>query len=516
MDLESEADDEGENREEMSSLEYFEPEDFKCPLEPEADDESTEEMSLEYFEPEDFKCVLSASESEPDPIIEISSDSEEESGPSQSQSVPTPSYLLGLNERRQSALLEGRMFPREDSVGHVPDGPSRPKEVQGRNQSDLLQEVLAKRPKRKKASSVPTTEEPPCPASTSTSRFSSSEWTVETVGNQHFIPCPECRQRVHIAGRSSLTDHIARSHPDKTWDPLKYNRHCQLCLPWSRRGSPKYGRFLIYEISAHVSTKHKINLSGPVASNTKNLSRPVVPNTKEIKCPECQMTIKRTGVQPELNNARALLDHLKTAHGMFKRPITNVWMVLSGTYDSFVKCKECADTIVRISNLARHFSKCHPGAEVDGGSCGRCNRRVLKKDLQAHLNCSPPVGVDNLRVEHHRPIPNLVNPAGQPTSHPSRKPSDVSSNIESPSTSRGKRKGQQLESEISPEKRARIVKEVLEERITISEIAKKYNRSVDSIRGWVREAAGHQLPESCKRFQFFLLLKNALCIILQY
>ena len=40
MDLESEADDEGENREDMSSLEYFEPEDFKCPLEPEADDEA--------------------------------------------------------------------------------------------------------------------------------------------------------------------------------------------------------------------------------------------------------------------------------------------------------------------------------------------------------------------------------------------------------------------------------------------------------------------------------------------
>ena len=136
---------------------------------------------------------------------------------------------------------------------------------------------------------------------------------------------------------------------------------------------------------------------------------------------------------------------------------------------------------------------------------------VMGVNPTSHTSRWPPV-ISN-RVENNCPIPNLVSPARQPSPHRCRKPS-AASNIESPS--QGKRKSEKYESEISPAKRARIVKEVLEEKIAISEIAKKYNRSVDSIRGWVREAAGHQLLESCKRFQFFLLLKNALCIILQY
>ena len=44
------------------------------------------------------------------------------------------------------------------------------------------------------------------------------------------------------------------------------------------------------------------------------------------------------------------------------------------------------------------------------------------------------------------------------------------------------------------------MKEALEEKLTLGDLAKKYNRSADSIRGWVREAAGQQLPKSFNRF----------------
>ena len=78
----------------------------------------------------------------------------------------------------------------------------------------------------------------------------------------------------------------------------------------------------------------------------------------------------------------------------------------------------------------------------------------------------------------------------------------ISEKLPGESSSPGKRKYLQSQCEISAEQRARIVSEMLEEKITLGDIAKKFNRSVDTIRGWVREAAGHQLPKR-ERFPFF-------------
>ena len=92
-------------------------------VESDAEEENEEGISMEYFEPEDVKYSpppshLHGSQLQEDPIIEISSDSEEEEdGPSQGigrLSGPTP-RLTGLNERQQTALLELGMNFLEDS-----------------------------------------------------------------------------------------------------------------------------------------------------------------------------------------------------------------------------------------------------------------------------------------------------------------------------------------------------------------------------------------------------------------
>ena len=97
-------------------------------VESDAEEENEEGISMEYFEPEDVKYSpslspepvkhLHGSQLQEDPIIEISSDSEEEeAGPSQGigrLSGPTP-RLTGFNERPQTALLELGMNFLEDS-----------------------------------------------------------------------------------------------------------------------------------------------------------------------------------------------------------------------------------------------------------------------------------------------------------------------------------------------------------------------------------------------------------------
>merc|ERR1719341_2632395 len=76
--------------------------------------------------------------------------------------------------------------------------------------------------------------------------------------------------------------------------------------------------------------------------------------------------------------------------------------------------------------------------------------------------------------------------------------SDESSNIERSSVEEGEILSDEDTGQISAEQRAKFVKEALEEKLTLGDLAKKYNRSADCIRGWVREA-GHQLPESFNR-----------------
>ena len=51
----------------------------------------------------------------------------------------------------------------------------------------------------------------------------------------------------------------------------------------------------------------------------------------------------------------------------------------------------------------------------------------------------------------------------------------------------------------TPEQRARIMREVLEDHISPGDLSKKYNISAHSIRDWIKKA-GHQLPKSYKRF----------------
>ena len=53
-----------------------------------------------------------------------------------------------------------------------------------------------------------------------------------------------------------------------------------------------------------------------------------------------------------------------------------------------------------------------------------------------------------------------------------------------------------------------MVKEALEEQITLDDLSKKYNISADAIRGWVREPAGHQTPQNFDRFSFSLKNQN--------
>ena len=54
-------------------------------------------------------------------------------------------------------------------------------------------------------------------------------------------------------------------------------------------------------------------------------------------------------------------------------------------------------------------------------------------------------------------------------------------------------------SAFTPEQRARIMREVLEDHISPGDLSKKYNISAHSIRDWIKKA-GHQLPKSYKRF----------------
>ena len=51
----------------------------------------------------------------------------------------------------------------------------------------------------------------------------------------------------------------------------------------------------------------------------------------------------------------------------------------------------------------------------------------------------------------------------------------------------------------TPEQRARIMREVLEEHISPADLGKKYGISAHAIRDWIKKA-GHALPKSYKRF----------------
>ena len=214
-------------------------------LESELDDEEENRESSEYFE--ELKPSPPFSRESKDPVIEISSDSEAEEEviealptstlpTSTVPTLPTPTWLNGMNERQQRALLELGMFSDEyssigpsrvGSSGQVPAGPPRIKKSQKRNQNALSEPGVAlqkdslslvierdkeKRPRRAfpdPTSLIPKTT--PCPQSTSTSR--SSGWNVEIRGGQHFMLCPACNKRLRIKTRNSVSDHIISSHP---------------------------------------------------------------------------------------------------------------------------------------------------------------------------------------------------------------------------------------------------------------------------------------------------------------
>ena len=369
-------------------------------LESELDDEEENGESSEYFE--ELKPSPPFSRESKDPIIEISSDSEAEeeviealptstlptstlptstlptstlptstlptstlpTSTLPTSTVPTlrtPTWLNGMNERQQRALLELGMFSDEDSsnvrlppVGpsrmgsNGPAGPPRIKKSQKRNQNALsepgvplqkdslslvIERDMAKRPRRALPNPTHLPKKTPCP-STSTSTTTSTS-TSRSLGWNVEIKCPVC----------------------------------QMLVP----GKP---------------------------------SKPSNPPSK-----------------PTLSNAKALLDHLRTVHGRLIGVTKKIWMVLFGSVDSFVKCPECPDTIVRISNLTRHFNKVHPETGVYDGLCGRCNKSVRKEDLQAHLDCSPPLGFVPPCTRAPPPLPPPPLPASAPQPTPALEPS---------------------------------------------------------------------------------------------
>ena len=415
-------------------------------LESEPDDEEENGESSEYFE--ELKPSPPFSLESKDPIIEISSDSEAEEEviealPTSSlptstlpnstlptstlPTLPTPTWLNGMNERQQRALLELGMFSDEDSSNvRLPPvgssrmgsngqaGPPRIKKSQKRNQNALsdpgvplqkdslslvIERDMAKRPRRALPNPNHLPKKTPCPSTitststtTSTSTSRSLGWSVEIHGGQHFMPCPDCNKKFpRITGRNSLIAHIASSHHQG----LHAKRPCQLCPANYVHINRKISVFDVFD---HICGEHKINLSGAG-----------VFDPMDIKCPVCQRLVERKAGGADAN-ARALLEHLRTVHGRLIGVTKKIWMVLHGSEDSFVKCPECAGTVVRISNLTRHFNKVHPETGVYDGMCGRCNKSVRKEDLQAHLDCSPSVSGNNnlldLRTSEQRKSPN--------------------------------------------------------------------------------------------------------------
>ena len=208
---------------------------------------------------------------------------------------------------------------------------------------------------------------------------------------------------------SFLINHINESHPGKNWDEPRNHWHCQLC-PRSHINRNLH----LHDVFDHMCTEHKFKLV-PLRST------PTESTANVITCPDCEMLAQTTGT--DFENAKALLDHLKTGHGRrWNRMNKNVWIVLNSY---FVKCKECVDSIVKINNLTKHFKKCHLGVGVgwiDGGFCGRCNQRVDMKGfnvhthmrvLRAHLHCTEPPKM----CANNLPDPRLPDAIQETTSY---------------------------------------------------------------------------------------------------
>ena len=93
----------------------------------------------------------------------------------------------------------------------------------------------------------------------------------------------------------------------------------------------------------------------------------------------------------------------------------------------------------------------------------------------------------SVKQEYFEPVESKpIKQESSPSIDPYQQPT-LSTN-----TNLGKRKHQ---SEISAEKRARIVREVLEDHISPGDLSKKYNISAHAIRDWVKKT-GYQLPKS--------------------
>ena len=480
-------------------------------IESDAEEENEEEISMEYFEPEDVKYSpppspepLHGSQLQEDPIIEISSDSEEEeAGPSQGIGRlpgPTP-RLTGLNERQQTALLELGMDFLEDSPAsglHNSSSSSAATQLCRKIPSNIAPRVV----KRKAPPDPGILEKVPRLVSSSSSSHFEKGWKVETVDDQHYIPCPECKTRVRIVDASSLTDHLERFHPEQNWEELRNRWHCQLCP----RSSVVHN-FQARAVFDHMRMVHSINLKGPMA---RPAWMPTSSTAIALICPECQMIVPTTSMKAHLTNVNHthkdlqnfkydkkyncklcslmkrgdtlvhvdnLVDHMKNAHGKLLTPRPpsvpgivirtakrklkkgekqnnakpddpKVWTFLS---DKMVKCKECvADTKVRIQNLQKHWTKCHMGANINDGLCGLCNQRVSIPDILAHQFCIAPY--NTLPTDVPKPSQTLTM------------------------------------NSVTPTQIKQIIHECVVGMVTPKDLAKKWNCNASKIRTWVKKA----------------------------
>ena len=329
---------------------------------------------LEYFEPGDLKPVKT--EELQDPGIKISSDSDtEETGPSHLSSQPAP-RLNELHDRQQRALLD---------LGPVTNA------------------------------GFSNTEKRCTPV---------KGWTVETIGNRNFIPCPECKGKARLERKSTLTDHLTKSHPSE----LRNRWPCLLC-PESRSISRNFPAIPVWDVFNHMREIHGLAVAGKTA---RSCSTPTVPKAQPAWIPTDSSA-------------------------------TSVWTFLN---DDFVQCTECVNTQVKICNMTRHYKKCHKKKGVYDGVCGHCNQHVCMKDLVAHRSYGclrPSVSVISPRQtgqthEHsaveHGDILSRENNVSSSRSGPA---ATSNTKLWGDTSSLGKRRHQ---SEISRKKRARMAEPV--------------------------------------------------------
>ena len=226
-------------------------------------------------------------------------------------------------------------------------------------------------------------------------------WTVETLDGKHYIPCPECHEKVEIVGRLSLKKHIHSSHPG-AWSRLT-SQQCQLCSPST--GKQVYPS----DVINHMSQKHRINFRGPMHHPAWV---PTDLSAKTFICPECRslvptMELKShmqfytlsSGSQmafpcslcPKTNrkvrvHVEDFTEHLKSVHGILddnsEREKTLKTQKQSQIRSDRVQCTGCPNQVKKV-NLQKHLKKCQGRFQF----CRGCNKNILMQDMAAHSNC---------------------------------------------------------------------------------------------------------------------------------